>query len=88
MEEVLHEILPVFEYLEGHQPIFAWSRKDCEIIQKTDDITIWGKPLTKVWNKWPWNGTNTIIVDHHSPRVACNPKTNVIVPPPPSMLQI
>lgn len=82
MEEVLREILPVFEHLEGHQPIFAWSGKDCEIIQKTGDITIWGKPLTRVWNKWPcWNGTNTIIVDHHGPRVACNPKANVIVPP-------
>ena len=82
MEEVLREILPVFEHLEGHSPIFAWCGKDCEITNKSDDVTIWGKPLTKVWNKWPcWDGTNTIIVDHHAPRVACNPKANVIVPP-------
>ena len=32
MQEVLHEILPVFAHLEGHKPIFLWSPKDCEII--------------------------------------------------------
>ena len=31
---------------------------------------------------WPcWNATNTIILDHHEPRVDCNPPANVIVPP-------
>ena len=52
------------------------------MIRRTEDVTIWGKPLTKVWAKWPsWNATNTIIVDHHAPRVGCNPQLNVIVPP-------
>ena len=82
MDEILQEIMPMFEHMEGRQPLFAWSSKDCEIIHKTEDVTIWGKPLTKVWKKWPcWNATNTIIVDHHAPRVGCNPQVNVIVPP-------
>jgi hypothetical protein len=38
--------------------------------------------LTKVWEKWPcWNDTYTIIIDHHKPRVDCNPQWNVIVSP-------
>ena len=49
----------------------------------SEDITTWGKPLRKVWEKWPcWNASNTLIVDHHGPRVLCNPQGNVIVPPP------
>ena len=82
MEEVLREILPVFEHMEGHKPLFVWCAKDCEQFQKSDDVAIWGKPLTKVWKAWPsWNANNTIIVDHHAPRVECNPQVNVIVPP-------
>ena len=53
MDEVLREILPVFEHMEGHKPLFAWSAKECELIQRTDDVAIWGKPLTKVWKEWP-----------------------------------
>ena len=83
MEEVLREILPVFSHLEGHEPLFTWSVKDCELIEKSEDVTLWVKPLTKVWKKWPcWDATNTIIIDHHSPRVECNPPGNVITPPP------
>ena len=82
MEDVLHEILPVFEHMEGHTPIFSWSAKDCELTQESEDVTVWGKPLTKVWKKWPrWNATNTLILDHHEPRVACNPRENVMIPP-------
>jgi hypothetical protein len=82
MDEVLQEIMPRFEHMEGHKPLFAWSGKDCEMIKKTDDVAIWGKPLSKVWKRWPtWNATNTIIVDHHAPRVECNAQANVIVPP-------
>ena len=33
MEEVLHEILPVFEHMEGHKPIFSWSAKECEVAE-------------------------------------------------------
>ena len=81
-EEVLQENLLVLGHLEGHKPILLWSTKDSEIIQKSDEVTLWGKPLTKVWKKWPcWNATNTIIVDQHEPRVDCNPQANVIVPP-------
>ena len=81
--EVLHEILPVFDHLEGQKPLFSWSSMDCEPIQMSEDITTWGKPLRKVWEKWPcWNASNTLIVDHHGPRVLCNPQGNVIVPPP------
>ena len=88
MEDVLREILPVFSHLEGHKPLFTWTAKDCELIDKDEDNQMWGKPLTKVWEKWPcWNGTNTVILDHHEPRVDCNPQWNVIVPPP-SMLHI
>jgi hypothetical protein len=40
------------------------------------------KPLTKVWKKWPcWDATNTVIIDHHEPRVDCNPPSNVIIIP-------
>ena len=82
MEEVLGEILPVLAHLGGHNPLFTWAAKDCEIIEKNEDIQLWGKPLTKVWEKWPcWNGTNTVIIDHHETRVNCNPAWNVIVPP-------
>ena len=83
MEEVLHEISPVFEHMEGQKPLFCWSSKDCEPIQISEDITTWGKPLRKVWQRWPcWNHTNTLIVDHHGPRVESNPPANVLVPPP------
>ena len=69
-------------HLEGHKPIFTWAAKDCELIKESDEVSLWGKPLIKVWKKWPcWNGTNTIIIDHHAPRVECNPQWNVIVPP-------
>jgi hypothetical protein len=82
MEEVLREILHVFEHMEGHKPLFTWSAQECEIIQKSDEVTLWGKPLSKVWRKWPcWNASNTIIMDHHLPRVECNPEANVICPP-------
>jgi hypothetical protein len=83
MEEVLREILPVFSHLEGHKPLFTWAARDCELIDKDEDNQMWGKPLSKVWAQWPcWNGTNTVILDHHEPRVDCNPQWNVIVPPP------
>lgn len=82
MEEVVREILHVFEHMEDHKPLFTWSAKECEPIHKNDDVTLWGKPLSKVWRRWPcWNASNTIIVDHHLPRVECNPEGNVIVPP-------
>ena len=83
MEEILREILPVYSHLEGHKPMFTWAAKDCEVIQESEEGSIWGKPLSKVWDKWPcWNATNTIMIDHHVPRVDCNPQWNVIVPPP------
>ena len=82
MEEVLEEILPAFAHLEGHTPSFMWSGKDCELIQASQ-FSVWGKPLTKVWKKWPcWDATNTLIIDHHEPRMDFNPESNVIVPPP------
>jgi hypothetical protein len=82
MEEVLREILPLFSHLENHKPVFSWSAKDCEIVQKSEEVTLWGKPLSKVWRKWPcWDATNTVIIDHHEPRVDCNPHANVMIPP-------
>ena len=82
MDEVLREILPVFEHTEGHKHLFSWSAKECEVTQQNEEGKLWGKPLTKVWKRWPcWNATNTIIVDHHVPRVQCNPRANVIAPP-------
>lgn len=88
MDEIMAEIMPMFEHMEGQKPLFVWSALECEVIRRTEDVTIWGKPLTKVWAKWPsWNTSNTVIVDHHAPRVGCNSEMNVIVPPP-SMLQI
>jgi len=57
--------------------------KDCDKIQKSDEITLWEKPLTKAWEKWLcWNATNTVIIDHHELNVDCNPQANVIIPPP------
>ena len=47
MDEVLQEILPVFEHMEGHKPLFAWSAKDCEMIQKTDDVAYMGETFDK-----------------------------------------
>jgi hypothetical protein len=82
MDEVVREIMSAFEHMEGQKPLFAWCAKDCELIQKSEDVGIWGKPLMKVWKAWPsWDASNTIIVDHHAPRVECNPTVNVIVPP-------
>ena len=82
MGEVVREILPVVEHMEDPKPLFVWTAKECELIHKYDDVAKWGKPLAKVWKAWPcWNATNTIIVDHHAPRVECNPQANVIVPP-------
>ena len=82
MEQVLRKILPVFSHLEGHISIFTWSANDCELIKKSDDVSLWGKPLTKVWKKWPcWDATNTVIIEHHEPRVDFNPQSNVIIPP-------
>jgi hypothetical protein len=37
MEEVLREVLPVFLHLEGHKPLFRWTPKDCELIEKNED---------------------------------------------------
>jgi len=82
MEEVLQEILPVFYHLEGHKPIFVWATKDCDVIQESEEGSLWEKPLTKVWELWPcWNGSNTVMIDHHVPRMDCNPPWNVIAPP-------
>ena len=83
MSEVLREILPVFAHLDGHSPVFTWSAKECESFEKSEDVSMWVKPLTKVWKAWPcWDATNTVIIDHHEPRVECNPPSNVIIPPP------
>jgi hypothetical protein len=82
MEEVLQEILPVFAHLEGHKPVFVWAAKDYEVRQESEEGSLWGKPLRKVWEKWPpWNGSNTVMIDHHVPRVDCNAPWNVIAPP-------
>ena len=35
MQEVLHEILPVFAHLEGHKPIFLWSAVEYNITSRT-----------------------------------------------------
>jgi hypothetical protein len=72
----------VFAHLEGHKPILVWAAKDCEVIQESEEGSLWGKPLSKVWEKWPsWNANNTVMIDHHVPRVDCNAPWNVIAPP-------
>jgi hypothetical protein len=39
--------------------------------------------LEIVLRKWPqWNLSNTVIIDHNSLRVNCNPRANVIIPTP------
>ena len=44
MEEVLREILLVFSHLKGQAPIFTWSANDCELIEKSNEVSLWGNP--------------------------------------------
>lgn len=63
-------------------PAFVWSMAECDEIQWwNNDLIAWRCPLEIVFRKWPhWNLSNTMIIDHNSLRVNCNPCANVIVP--------
>jgi hypothetical protein len=65
-------------------PCFVWSGQESEAVEFDDGTSIaWGKPLEKIFHKWPcWNFSNIVIIDHKGPRVGCNPSVNVIIPPP------
>ena len=51
---------------ESHQfaPLFMWSGKDCKAVEFQGDMPVgWGKPLSKVYNKWPqFSPENTLIL--------------------------
>jgi hypothetical protein len=84
MQEIAPAMLGRLKGGTGCSPCFVWSEQDYEVIEFEDGSPIaWGKPLEKVFCKWPcWNHSNTIIIDHKACRLACNPSTNVIIPPP------
>jgi hypothetical protein len=69
---------------KGFAPLFVWSARDCVPIEFDDgEPIVWGKPLERVFQQWPWwNFTNTVIVDHNASRVGCNPIGNIIIPTP------
>jgi hypothetical protein len=82
MDEVTAAVLTCLKDGQSFKPLFVWSGKDCEATDFDDGAPIcWGKPLSKVFNIWPvFNLSNTVIVDHKSFRVGCNPMANVIIP--------
>jgi hypothetical protein len=59
----------------------VWSVHDPDHIKTRDVEGIqWEKRLERVYKTWPfWNASNTLIVDHNMSRVACNPKSNIIL---------
>jgi hypothetical protein len=82
MDEVAAAVLTCLKDGQSFKPLFVWSGKDCEATDFDDGAPIcWGKPLSKVFNIWPvFNLSNSVIVDHKSFRVGCNPMANVIIP--------
>lgn len=82
MEDIVAEIMRKFKGLGTHKPLFCWSAKDLEEDNENIGVAKWKKPLSKVWGIWPeFNEGNTVIIDHMSSMVDCNPNANVIIPP-------
>ena len=66
---------------------FHMVNKGLQIIWKNLGCFNVAETLDQGLQKWPCsNATNIVIIDHHEPRVDCNPPLNVIILP--SMLQI
>jgi hypothetical protein len=84
MDEVIPAMLGRMKCKEPVILAFVWSMAECDEIQWwNNDPVAWGCPLEIVFRKWPhWNLSNTVIIDHNSLRVNCNPHANVIVPTP------
>jgi hypothetical protein len=84
MDEMAVAILARLKGGKFEKSLFVWSGKHCEPIDFEDGEPIcWGKPLSKVFHLWPaYNLSNTVVVDHKSFRVGCNPSANVIIPTP------
>jgi hypothetical protein len=84
MDEMAAAILARLKGGQFEKPLFVWSGKHCESIDFEDGEPIyWDKPLSKVFHLWPaYNLSNTVVVDHKSYRVGCNPSANVINPTP------
>jgi hypothetical protein len=84
MDEVIPAMLGRVKCKEPVVPAFVWSMAECDEIQWwNNDPVAWGCPLEIVFRKWPqWNLSNTVIIDHNSLRVNCNPRANVIIPTP------
>jgi hypothetical protein len=87
-KEYMDDVVPTL--MEGrkvsHQfaPLFTWSGKDCEAVEFQGDTPVgWGKPLSKVYSKWPqFSPENTLIIDNNIARISCNPAGNVIISSP------
>jgi hypothetical protein len=62
-------------------PLFVWCAKDSEPVEFEGAIPIaWGKPLSKVYEKWPqFSACNTLVIDNNMSRVSCNPSANVVI---------
>jgi hypothetical protein len=84
MDEIIAAVLAPLKDGPSFKPLFVWSGKHCEATNFDDGASIcWGKPLSKVFEQWPaFNLSNSIIVDHKSYKVGCNPMVNVIIPTP------
>jgi hypothetical protein len=82
MDEVAAAVLARLKGGHSFKPLFEWSGKQCQATDFDDGEPIcWGKPLSKVFELWPaYNLSNTVVVDHKSNRVGCNPMANVIIP--------
>jgi hypothetical protein len=84
MDEIAAAVLSRLKDGQLFKPLFVWSGKHCDPTDFDDGEPIcWGKPLSKVFNLWlTFNLSNSVIGDHKSNRVGCNPVTNVIIPNP------
>jgi hypothetical protein len=84
MEEIVPAMLHRVNENGNLVPLFVWSQRECKSIQFEGGApTVWGKPLWRVFDQWPWwNNSNTIIIDHKLERVGCNCGANVIVTRP------
>jgi hypothetical protein len=84
MEDMVPVMLGRLRGEEDRVPCFVWSGQECEPIECGDAGTIeGGKSLDRVYRRWPcWNASNTVIIDHNFGRVACNPRSNIIIPRP------
>jgi hypothetical protein len=84
MDEMVPALLGRVKSREPLQLAFVWSQKECKELQwYNNQLVAWRCPLQAITRKYPqWDTTNTVIIDHKSLRVGCNPRRNIIVVKP------